>query len=274
MAAPSAFLLDLDGVFYVGDRLVPGGNETLTELRRRGLPFRFVTNTTTKTAAQLLGKLAAIGLDARPAEVFTAVTATRDFLRTQGTPSCFPLVHEAVQREFAEFPLDQNRPDFVIVGDIGERWSYQLLDDAFNMLMRGSQLVCMHKNKFWQVDEGLKLDIGAFVSGLEYASGKTARILGKPSADFFALALESMGTRPSDVLLIGDDVDSDVGGAQSYGIRGALVKTGKYRAEYVEKSSILPDFILPSIADLPALLDGLGKPPSRRPAAAPGPQHS
>lgn len=269
MATPGAFLLDLDGVFYVGEQLIAGGNETLAELRRRGLPFRFVTNTTTKTSAQLLGKLAAIGLDARPHEVFTAVTATRDFLRAQGVPSCFPLVHEAVQREFAEFPLDATRPDYVVVGDIGERWSYQLLDDAFNMLMRGSQLVCMHKNKFWQVDEGLRLDIGAFVAGLEYSSGKTARVLGKPSADFFALALDSMGAIPSEALLIGDDVDSDVGGAQAYGLRGALVKTGKYRAEYVEKSAILPDFLLPSIADLPALLDDLGKTPSKRPSQSP-----
>jgi len=159
-----------------------------------------------------------------------------------------------VKQDFAALPQSDTAPRFIVVGDIGEAWSYALLNEVFNNLMNGAKLIAVHKNRFWQTEHGLQLDIGAFIHGLEYASGSEAVIIGKPSPAFFQVALDDMGLTKDEVLLIGDDIDSDVGGAQEAGLRAILVRTGKYRQAYAEASAINPDFIIDSIADLPALL--------------------
>jgi len=249
-------LIDLDGVLYIGDEAVPGARETLETLRERGVARRFVTNTTTRTAAEVVEKLQNLGFDVEPEEVFSAVSATRIFLRNQGDgrPKVHLLVRETALPDFADFPRDDEAPDFVIVGDIGAAWSYALLNRAFRQLMNGAQLVAMHKNKFFEASNGLNLDIGAFVAGLEYVTGDEARIIGKPSREFFQLGLKSLGLPAEQVAMVGDDIDSDVGGGQAAGLTGVLVTTGKYRADYVAQSDVEPDAMIDSIADLPELL--------------------
>lgn len=120
--------------------------------------------------------------------------------------------------------------------------------------MNGAELVALHRNKFWQTEAGLQMDIGAFVAGLEYVTGKSATVLGKPSPEFFAAALSRIGLKPGETAIIGDDIDTDIGTAQTLGIMGILVKTGKYRAAYAQASGITPDLVLDSIADLGGLL--------------------
>lgn len=250
-------LIDLDGVLYVGNEAIPGARGALAELTKRGIPRRFVTNTTTRTSSEVADKLAGLGFDVAPEEIFSAVTATRDFLRQQpgGSPRIHLLVRDSVKGEFAEFPSGDEKPEYVVVGDIGANWSYSLLNEAFRQLMDGAELIAMHRNRFFEGSEGLCLDIGAFVAGLEYVTGHNARVIGKPSADFFQQGIQSLGFEPGEIAMIGDDIDSDVGGGQQAGLAGVLVRTGKYRAEYVEESSIVPDAILESFVDLPGWLD-------------------
>ena len=126
----------------------------------------------------------------------------------------------------------------------------------FNELMNGAELIAMHMNKYWQTEQGLQMDIGAFVAGLEFVSGKQATIIGKPSREFFQLATSSLGFAPENVLIIGDDIENDVGGGQACGLTGVLVKTGKYREEVARESHITPDAVIDSIADIPVLLAG------------------
>jgi len=128
------------------------------------------------------------------------------------------------------------------------------LNDAFRVLVGGADLIAMHRGKYWQVADGLALDIGAFVAGLEYATGKTATLVGKPAPAMFRSALADMGLEPADVVMVGDDVYADVGGAQGAGIRGVLVETGKYREELVSRSGVTPDAVIASIAELRAYL--------------------
>ena len=118
------------------------------------------------------------------------------------------------------------------------------------MLIGGARLMALHKGKSWQTEEGLRVDMGAFVAGLEYASDKTATVVGKPSPEFYRLALDSMGLGPTEVAMVGDDIDSDVGGAQAAGMKGVLVKTGKYRKAVAEALAVRPDLTIDSIADL------------------------
>jgi HAD superfamily hydrolase (TIGR01458 family) len=129
-----------------------------------------------------------------------------------------------------------------------------LLNEVFNGLMQGAKLIAIHKNRFWQTEHGLQMDIGGFIEGLEYASGSKAMIIGKPSAEFFQIALDDMGLKPEEAAIIGDDIDVDVGGGQQVGLMGILVKTGKYRQSYAESSPVTPDLIIDSIKNLPGLL--------------------
>ncbi|MBT8146530.1 MAG: TIGR01458 family HAD-type hydrolase [Gammaproteobacteria bacterium] len=250
----SGILFDLDGVLYVGNQAIEGAIATLSWLRERQIPFRFITNTSTRSAADVAGKLNSMGFTIDADDIFSAVTATREFLLKHGSPSVHLLVRESLKADFAEFPQQQTVPDFVVVGDIGAAWDYQLLNRVFRELMAGARLVAMHMNKYWQTEQGLQMDIGAFVAGLEFVSGQQSTVIGKPSKDFFHLATESMGLDPEQVLVVGDDIENDIGGAQAAGLQGALVKTGKYRDILVKKSEITPNAIIQSIANLPTLL--------------------
>jgi len=244
-------LFDLDGVLYVGDAAIPGAAAALAHIQSLGLPRRFVTNTTTQSRAQLAAKLQAIDLPITADEILTTPHAARLYLKHRGYRSCHFLVADAVKDEFAEFNAATQQPDAVVIGDIGSAWNYDILNRVFEMAMAGAELIALHKGKFWQTADGLRMDIGAFVTGLEYATGKTAAVMGKPSPAFFALALRQLGLPASRIAMIGDDIDSDVGGAQRAGLQGILVKTGKYREAYTLASSVQPDLILDSVAELP-----------------------
>jgi HAD superfamily hydrolase (TIGR01458 family) len=247
-------VLDMDGVLYIGDALVPGANAALRLLRDKALPFRFITNTSTRPPEELQRKMLALGLEVHEGEMFSAVSATCRYLEQAGAPRCHLVVSDSVKDCFANFPEDPHNPEFVVIGDIGERWSYALLNDTFGMIMRGAQLVCMHRNKYWETEQGLRMDIGAFVAGLEYVTGKQAVVIGKPSWDFFRLAVHSLGLTAAKVAIVGDDIDTDIGGGQAAGLQGILVRTGKYREELVRQSAVRPDHVIASIRDLPTLL--------------------
>ncbi len=135
-------------------------------------------------------------------------------------------------------------------------FSYLNLNRAFHELEAGAALYCLHKNKWWQTSDGARLDAGAFVAGLEYAADTEATVLGKPSSAYFAAALEALDAEPRLAWMVGDDVEDDTVGAHKHGMRTILVRTGKFRPDDVERSSVQPDGIISSIAQLPDWLDG------------------
>jgi HAD superfamily hydrolase (TIGR01458 family) len=134
-------------------------------------------------------------------------------------------------------------------------FSYMNLARAFAELDAGADLYCLHKNPWWQTSRGPLLDSGAFVAGLEYATGLEATVLGKPSPTYFLAALEAVDADPELTWMVGDDIEADIGGAQKHGMKTALVRTGKFRPDAVEQSRIMPDAILSSVADLPEWLE-------------------
>jgi len=251
----TALLLDMDGVIHIGSRAVPGAGEALSALRASGISLRFVTNTTTRTRKGLSAKMKALGLDISQNEIFTVVDACVDYLSALGRPTIFPLIDGAITDPFSTFPRDQQTPDYVVIGDIGSRWTYEILNTAFNCLRRGAKLLCMHRNKYWQSENGLCMDIGAFVAALEYVSGQSAIVIGKPNPAFFEAALRSLAVEPERCAMVGDDLEADIGGAQGCGLYSILVKTGKYRQELVENSNIRADLVIDSIAALPKCLN-------------------
>lgn len=243
-------LVDLDGVVYIGSDLIEGANETIDHLRHLGMELRFITNTTKISTSSLMRKIKILGLHICENEVLTPPIAAKEYLKKFNNPKCRFLIRKEVREEFEEFENYDSNPEFIIIGDIGDFWNYVLVNDIFNQVMNGASIVALHKGKFWVTEEGLKIDFGAFITGIEYATGKEAKVMGKPSPYFYNMALESIGLKKHEVLMIGDDIDSDIGGAQEFGIKSWLVKTGKYHDQYVEKSAIKPDRVLNSIADL------------------------
>lgn len=252
--ALEGLLFDLDGVLYVGSQPIPGAAEAVESIRASGLPCRFITNTSTLSLGSLAKKINGLGFNIPAAEIISAPQAAVRYLRGLGSPSCSLLMAEDVKQDFAEFRLAGKKPDVIVVGDIGNAWTYDLLNQIFNALIQGARLIAIHKNRFWQTEHGLQMDIGGFIHGLEYASGKECTIIGKPSPDFFRVALEDIGCRAGDAAIVGDDIDSDIGGGQGSGLKGILVRTGKYRQAYVDASSIRPDLVLDSVRELPRAL--------------------
>lgn len=254
MKKRKAFLFDLDGVFSISGQLIPGAKIAIQLLREKNIPFRLVTNTTIKTRGQLAIKLNGLGLAMAEEEIISAGQAGVIYLKEIGSPPCYLLISENLKEDYFEFDCGMLRPEWVVIGDRGHDWTYDDMNSAFRLMMEGAKLLALHKGKYFQVIDGLDMDIGAIVAGLEFASGKTAVTLGKPSKEFFQAALDDLGYSANEVTMVGDDLINDIGGAQRLGIKSILVKTGKYRKEILKKSDIVPDAIIGSIAELETLL--------------------
>lgn len=251
----TALLFDLDGVFYVGEQAIPGASGTLSWVRDQNIPHLFLTNTTSRPRTDLVQKLARIGIKAHPDNILTPPVAAVRWIASHVDGPSMLFVPDATRVEFAALELCRpdsvTSPGAVVIGDLGEAWDYATYNAAFRALMQNtnSALVALGMTRYWKAPDGLRLDVGAFVSGLEYATGRRAIVLGKPSPDFFQAALEMLGVDRAEAIMVGDDIRGDIGAAQSAGIRGLLVQTGKFRQPDLE-DEIVPAGVLTSIASL------------------------
>lgn len=248
--SPKAVLIDLAGVLHTGDEALPGAVRALDRLRASGLSLRFLTNTTRTPSTVLFAKLQRMGFTLAASEIQTAALAARTLVRSRGQRPLW-LVHPDIAGEMGESASD---PDVVVLGDMGEHYTYPLLNHAFRLLMQGLPLMAMARNRYFMEPDGLSLDMGAFVAGLEYSAGIKAEITGKPAPSFFNAALAELGIGAAEAVLIGDDLADDIGGAQAAGIPGILVRTGKYRAGDEAHPDIRPAAV---VDDFAAVVDGL-----------------
>jgi HAD superfamily hydrolase (TIGR01458 family) len=251
-----ALLIDLDGVLYQGDAVIPGAAQTIDWLHRQQIPFVFITNTTSRPRSALVDKLRGFSIEVDAQRIVTPPVAASRWLSAHAPGAVALFVPDATRADFSAVLVVDDAAvsaSAVVVGDIGEQWSFARLNRAFRLLVEDppAQLVALGLTRYWRAADGLRLDVGPFVKALEYASGQTATVLGKPAPAFFAAALDVLGCAAGDAVMIGDDIVGDVQGAQRAGIRGVLVRTGKYRPQDVD-GDIRPDAVLDSIADLPA----------------------
>ncbi|MXZ00432.1 TIGR01458 family HAD-type hydrolase [Candidatus Poribacteria bacterium] len=250
-AHPTAFLIDLDGTLYFKGEPYPGAIETVNYLQQKKYQLRFLTNTTAKTPKMLHEQMQALGFDIYEEEIFNATYACLQYLRSQPKNRCHFMVDAAIKAFFKEIPIDDDAPDFVVVGDYGEGFDFHALNHAFRLLMNGAELIALQKNLYWFSSEGMLLDCGAFVTLLEAAASKTATVMGKPSETFFKIALESLQLSPSEAVVVGDDITSDIVGAENMEMRSILVRTGKFKPSQLENRVTKPTWVLDSIAELP-----------------------
>ena len=252
MKSITGVLFDLDGVFYVGNELISGGNETLAWLRKQGIKYQFITNNTTLSRSALTEKLKGLGLNIQEDELLSANYAGVLQLEKMGLKRCRLILTKAAQKDYPPNVLKD--PEAIVIGDIGNSWDYDLLNELMNQILGGAELIALHKGRYFQTETGLQLDSGAFVAALEHATGKKAKVVGKPSQAFFEMGSSLLGSKPNELLMVGDDLVNDIQGAQDAGYQSVLVQTGKYREALVKQSDISPDGIIPSITELPSYL--------------------
>ena len=257
-ASMACILLDVDGVLHVSGVAIPGAQDAVARLRDAGHALRFVTNNSTRPRAQLTEELRGLGFDLTEDELQTPALAAARELRGKRV---FALVMSGVVPDLEGLELVGEGAEAVLVGGCDETvepnqvFRYMNLARAFAEIQLGAELYCLHKNRWWQTTRGPLLDAGAFVAGLEYATGVEAAVLGKPSAAYFAAALDALGAEPERTWLVGDDPESDIRGAQLFGMHTALVRTGKFRPDTLDGLDLTPDVVLSSVADLPAWLE-------------------
>ena len=247
-----AFLIDLDGVLYVGSKAIPGARECLERIGDLGYSYRFVSNSTRRCRASVAERLAGLGYDIPARLIFTPPLAAIEHMKRMVKKNCYLLSTEDVQRDFlqADMNIVENEADYVIVGDAAEGFTYEKLNCALGLLLDGADMLALEMDRYWKQPQGLVLSAGPFVAALEYATGKKAELMGKPSRQFFQMALDDLGIKPSDVAMVGDDIHTDVLGAQEMGMQGILVRTGKYRADVARLSGAKPDIVCDSLASL------------------------
>lgn len=265
MTPPRGLLIDIDGVLVVSWKPIDGGPAALRALRAAGVPMRFLTNTTSKTRADMTASLRTAGFEVDEEEVLTAASGMAAYLHSAHPGGrCLLLNSGDISADLPEVdlvlpgsgtsPSGRADVDVVVVGGAGPELTYEAMDEAFRALMGGAALVAAHTNAMWKTAEGLHLDAGAYVRGLELATGVTPVVIGKPNAAVFEAGATAMGFAPSDTAMVGDDLDSDVRGAQAAGLVGVQVCTGKFRPEQLARIGMQPDVVLDSFADVPGWL--------------------
>ncbi len=250
LAGIEAFVLDVDGVLVDRDQPIPGAARTLARLADTGIPYRMLTNTTSVSRRRLAEDLIEAGFSVTPEQIFCPPRAAGEFLRAE-TLSAFLLVQEAALEDFHGVEQCQTGADAVVVGDLDQGWTFDVLNHAFRLLYEGGRLVGLGRSRYWKAPGGLQLDAGPFVAALEYAAGVEGLIFGKPEPAIFQAVIADLGLPAERIAMIGDDIRSDVRAAMDVGMKGALVRTGKFR-EADLRQGIEPDAVLDSVCNIVA----------------------
>jgi len=251
-----ALVLDIDGVLYHAGQPIPGAQEALTEIRQRDLPIRFLTNITRRSPGNIARYLQGMGYAITPGEILTASSLAAKYLRGQGRPRCWVLLEGDGMGQFAGLELTEEDPDYVVLGDLREKFTYDLLNRVLAALWKGAGFLAMQADPYDLAlgGSGPKVNVGAWLALLERASGRQATLIGKPAAIAFRMALDELGVPASEAAMVGDRVESDVVGGQSAGMRTVLLRTGHFRPEDLETSAVQPSLVIDSLADLPRFL--------------------
>jgi HAD superfamily hydrolase (TIGR01458 family) len=254
----AGILLDVDGVLHVSGHPILGGAKATARLRKAGHQIRFVTNNTTHSRRALADEIRSFGVELEDEELQTTPIAAAHALAGKRV---LALTMPAIVEDLEGLQLVGENADAVLLGGADEGYetnqvfSYFNLARAFAELQDGAELYCLHKNRWWQTSRGALLDAGAFVAGLEYAADLEATVLGKPSAAYFAAALDILEYEPEQTWMVGDDLEADVAGASAFGLRTVLVRTGMFREEALDEATVRPDGVIDSIAALPDWLE-------------------
>jgi HAD superfamily hydrolase (TIGR01458 family) len=248
------FLIDFDGVVRIGEKPALYSNEFLTYIKDKRIPSFFLSNSTLRTGEDLRIFLKSHHLpyDFR---AMTTVDATLNYVSQHYSRIAVYCI-EKVKSHFSKL-IDNNNPEAVVIGDLGKSWSFEIINDIFLKVKNGSDLIAMHKNKFWLPDgENFQIDAGAFISAIEFSTEKKAILIGKPSPVYFHSALKQLGLpNYSEFIMLGDDIESDINAAQSIRGKGILIYTGKTKFPLANDYNPKPDYEAQNLKDVIRILE-------------------
>ena len=222
-------LLDIEGVIYEGNKLIEGSIETINKLLANGFKIKYLTNTTTTSRMLIFEKLLQFKLPLNESNIFSPAIATNIFLKKKNISRISLFTNQFLQEDFTDFVIDDIKPEAIILGDL-------------------------FKNRYCKRENKLSLDLGPFVAALEYATSKKSVLIGKPEKNFFNLAIEEMKLKNEEVVMIGDDIVADIGGAKNICLSTIQVKTGKFQKKDETNVYLQPDYRINSISELPYIL--------------------
>ena len=251
-------LSDIDGTLYYKGAPVPGAVEAVDILREKGIKLLFFTNTDSKTPKNVYKLLIEYGFKVKEEEIFTPIIALKEFLKDKRAAKLYLVTTEEVKEEFQEFHHIKGTevPDYVIVGDFQDNWDVNRLNKAFRYVMKHKAILLgTQGNKYYlDVDGEPVIDTGSFVHMIANAANVNPMIFGKPSKEYFIQALKLLNVPPKNIIVVGDDIDTDILGAQNANLRGILVKTGKGQFFDSSEGRITPFKVIDTFNSLIELL--------------------
>ena len=248
-------LVDLEGVIYLGENVIEGATNAIKKIKAKNIQIRYLTNTTTAPREIILKKLKNLDIPANIDEIFTPVIAANNYLNNLKISKIFLLADESLKSDFKNFVFEEKKPEAIILGDIYKKFNWDKLNQVFQLINKhNSLIIALHKNRYCKREEDISLDLGPFVKALEFASSREAIVMGKPEKNFFNLAMQDMNLKNTEVMMIGDDILSDILGAKNNDIFAIQVKTGKYQIGDESNEYEQPDERINSIKDLPGLM--------------------
>ncbi|MCB0559214.1 MAG: HAD family hydrolase [Lewinellaceae bacterium] len=246
------FLIDMDGVIYSGDDLIPGADKFIAELTKREVPFLFLTNNSQRTPRDVINKLAGLGIETEEKHVFTSAMATGWFLaRQKPHGSAYVLGEGGLLTSIHEngYSLVTQDPDFVVVGE-GRNFTLEMVNNAVDMILNGAKLVATNldpspKKKGWN-----NLGIKAVIAMIEEATGIQAFSVGKPSPVMMRVARKKLGLETAETTMIGDTMTTDILGGLQVGYRTILTLSGVSKKEDLNKFAFYPDLVIENAGEL------------------------
>jgi HAD superfamily hydrolase (TIGR01450 family) len=262
--AVGGVLFDIDGVLTTSWEGIPGAAETLRVLADNQIARSYLTNTTARTRQQIADRMSAAGMEVHADEVITAAVLTAEFVRNRYPDArCFLVNSGQIAEDMPGIDIvdcaGADTPDVVLLGGAGPEYSHLTLSRVYDWMAQGVPVVAMHRSTSWNTTEGLRIDTGMYLIGMEETSGRSATAVGKPAPAGFLTAAARLGVDPDEMYMIGDDLNNDVLAAQVVGMTGVLVRTGKFRQDTLDRwaadeFAMQPNYVIDSIVDLPGLL--------------------
>src|SRR3984885_15120170 len=247
------FLIDMDGVVYRGSEPIPGAVEFINFLREKGYPFLFLTNNSQRTNRDVCYKLRKMGFQVNDEDIFSCAMATARYLASRKENGTAYVIGEGgllTELHNVGYSIVDDHPDYVIIGE-GRTIMLESVDKAINMILNGAKLIATNLDPNCPVGNGkYRAGCGAFVAMLEFATGRKAFSVGKPSPVMMRMARKILGLSTDETIMIGDTMETDILGGVQMGYRTVLVLSGSTRKEDVDNYAYRPDTIVDSVADL------------------------
>ena len=248
-----ALLIDLEGVVYQEGKEIPGSISFIQYLDKINFPYLFLTNTTTMPRKDIAIKLLNLGLNINPKKIITPLVAAQNYLKKNHLSTIALYCNKRCWVDFEDFEINFQSPDAVIIGDLYKKFTWLKLNEIFHISINSRKLIAFHKNKTGTREGKMALDLGPFIKALEYALDKDFMLMGKPNKLFFQAAVDHIGINSKEILMVGDDIHVDIGGAQDLNLQTCLVKTGKY-GKQINRKSIKPLYLLPKLSAVKSIL--------------------